>query len=57
MTLDNWTLLILCAISVASSILGIKLENDFIGRMFFGLIIVLWIFILGFHFSGLVEAH
>lgn len=57
MTLDDWTLLILCAISVISSVLGIKLETDFMGRIFFGLIIVLWIFILGFHFSGLVEAH
>ena len=57
MTLDDWTLLILCAISVISSVLGIKLETDFMGRIFFGLIIVLEIFILGFHFSGLVEAH
>lgn len=55
MTLDDWTLLILCAISVSSSILGIKLENDFIGRIFFGLIIVFWVLILGFHFSGLIE--
>ena len=56
MILDDWVLLILCVISVTSSILGIKLEDDFIGRVFFGLIIVFWVFILEFHFSGLAGA-
>ena len=54
MILTDWVLLILCAISVGSSIIGIKLETEFMGKVFFGLIILLWAFILVFHFSGIV---
>lgn len=56
MTLGDWVLLITGAIMISFSVITVKDTKEFWGRVYFGIIILCWVCIIGFHFNGLLEA-
>ena len=56
MTLGDRILLITGVTMIAFSVITAKDTKEFWGRVYFGIIILLWVCIIGFHFNGLLEA-
>ena len=54
MSLGDWILLIAGACSIAFSAITAKDSENFGIRVYYGLIIISWVLIIGFHFNGLL---
>lgn len=55
MSLGDWILLIIGACTISFSAIIAKDTEDFLVRAYFGLVILGWVLVIGFHFNGLLE--